>query len=249
MLTARSRSLVALAPAVVTFAVIALALVNFRSLQRAVEWVDHTRQVIDRSDALLARTVDAETGQRGYLALFGASDLTIYRDTEFLAPRSGARRDALQALADVRQLTTDNPIQQARLDTIVSEIGVRFVMLDSGIVLRRAGQTAPLMKGDLLRAGRQRMDHVRQLIGAVKAEETALLVQRRLVADQKQRMATLVLLLGGLLSVVTAVVVNVMLARTITESEQMSRELGAQLDDLVAAKRELAARAKPPAAS
>ena len=240
MLTARSRSLVALAPAVVTFAVIALALVNFRSLQRAVEWVDHTRQVIDRSDALLARTVDAETGQRGYL---------VTGDTEFLAPRSGARRDALQALADVRQLTTDNPIQQARLDTIVSEIGVRFVMLDSGIVLRRAGQTAPLMKGDLLRAGRQRMDHVRQLIGAVKAEETALLVQRRLVADQKQRMATLVLLLGGLLSVVTAVVVNVMLARTITESEQMSRELGAQLDDLVAAKRELAARATPRASS
>ena len=240
MLTARSRSLVALAPAVVTFAVIALALVNFRSLQRAVEWVDHTRQVIDRSDALLARTVDAETGQRGYL---------VTGDTEFLAPRSGARRDALQALADLRQLTTDNPIQQARLDTIVSEIGVRFVMLDSGIALRRAGQTAPLMKGDLLRAGRQRMDHVRQLIGAVKADETRLLAQRRQVADQKLRVATLVLLLGGLLSVVTAVVVNVMLARTITESEQMSRELGAQLDDLVAAKRELAARAKPPEAS
>ena len=240
MLTARSRSLVALAPAVVTFAVIALALVNFRSLQRAVEWVDHTRQVIDRSDALLARTVDAETGQRGYL---------VTGDTEFLAPRSGARRDALQALADLRQLTTDNPIQQARLDTIVSEIGVRFAMLDSGIALRRAGQTAPLMKGDLLRAGRQRMDHVRQLIGAVKADETRLLAQRRQVADQKLRVATLVLLLGGLLSVVTAVVVNVMLARTITESEQMSRELGAQLDDLVAAKRELAARAKPPEAS
>lgn len=240
MLTARSRSLVALAPAVVTFAVIALALVNFRSLQRAVEWVDHTRQVIDRSDALLARTVDAETGQRGYL---------VTGDTEFLTPGSGARGDVQQALVDLRQLTSDNPVQRARLDTIISEIGVRFVMLDSGIALRRAGQTAPLMKGDLLRAGRLRMDHVRQLIGAVKAEETRLLAQRRQVADQKLRVATLVLLLGGLLAVVTAVVVNVMLARTITESEQMSRELGAQLDDLVAAKRELAARAKPPAAS
>ena len=67
MLNARTRSLVALVPAIVTFVVIALALANFRALQRAVEWVDHTRQVIDRSDALLARTVDAETGQRGFL--------------------------------------------------------------------------------------------------------------------------------------------------------------------------------------
>lgn len=239
MLTARSRSLVALAPAVVTFVVIALALANFRALQHAVEWVDRTRQVIDRSDALLARTVDAETGQRGYL---------VTGDTGFLAPRRGARRDVQQALADLRRLTTDNPVQQARLDTIGSELAARFVMLDSGIALRRSGQTAPLMKGDLLRAGRQHMDHVRRLVGAVKGEETQLLAQRRAVADRKQRVATLVLLLGGLLAVVTAVVVNVMLARTITESEQMSRELGAQLDDLVAAKRELAARATPPAA-
>ena len=65
MLNARSRSLVALVPAVVTFAVIALALYNARALARAVEWVAHTRQVLDRRAARLARTVDAEPGQRG----------------------------------------------------------------------------------------------------------------------------------------------------------------------------------------
>jgi Predicted periplasmic ligand-binding sensor domain len=237
MLNARTRLVAALVPAVVTFAVIALALYNFRALQRAVEWVDHTRMVIDRSDVLLARAVDAETGQRGYL---------VTGDSGFLAPGQSARSDVQQALADVRRLTTDNPRQQARLDTLEREIATRFVMLDSAIALRRTGQTAPLAKGDLLRAGRQRMDHARALIGAVKGEETGLLGQRRAIADEKLRVATLVLLLGGLLSVITAVVVNVMLARTITEGEQMSRELGAQLEDLIAAKRELAARATPP---
>lgn len=239
MLNARSRLVAALVPAVVTFAVIALALYNFRALQRAVEWVDHTRLVIDRSEVLLARAVDAESGQRGYL---------LTGDSVFLSPGRAARDDAQQALADVRRLTMYSPRQQARIDTIVGEIASRFRMLDSGIALRRSGRTALLARGDLLRAGRQRMDHARQLIGAVKAEETRLLAQRRVVAERKLRVARLVLLLGGLLSVITAVVVNVMLARTITEGEQMSRELGAQLDDLIAAKRELATRATPPAA-
>jgi hypothetical protein len=120
-------------------------------------------------------------------------------------------------------------------------------MLDSGIMLRRAGQVARLAKGDLLRAGRQHMGRIRQLVASVKADEQHLLAQRQEAADRRLRIATLVLLLGGLLSVVTAIVVNVMLARIITDGEQMTRELGAQLEDLVAARRELSARATPPA--
>jgi CHASE3 domain sensor protein len=237
MLTARSRLVLTLLPAVVTFAVISLAVANDRALRRAVEWVEHTRQVIDRSDALLTRSVDAETGQRGYL---------ITGDTTFLTPRRGALEDLRQALADLHRLTNDNAPQQARLDTIASELTARFRVLDSAIALRRAGNIAPLAGGDLLREGRRRMDNVRQLVAAVKAEEQRLLGQRREVADRRLRVGTLVLLLGGLLAVVTALLANMMLARVITESEQMTRELGAQLEDLVAAKRELAARAIPP---
>jgi CHASE3 domain sensor protein len=238
MLTARSRLVLALMPAAVTFAVISLAIANDRALQRAVGWVEHTRQVIDRGDALLTRAVDAETGQRGFL---------VTGDTTFLSPGRGARADVQEALGNLRQLTSDNARQQARLDTLGAELGARFTMLDSGIALRRAGNTAPLARGDLLREGRRSMDHIRQLVAAVKAEEQQLLAQRREIADRRLRLATLVLLIGGLLAVVTAIVVNVMLARIITEGEQMTRELGAQLEDLVAAKRELAARAVPPA--
>lgn len=238
MLTARSRLALALLPAAVTFAVISLAVANDRALRRAVDWVEHTRQVIDRGDALLTRAVDAETGQRGYL---------VTGDTTFLAPRVGALEDVQQTLGELRRLTNDNSVQQARLDTIGSELTTRFRMLDSAITLRRAGNVAPLAEGGLLREGRRRMDNVRRLIAAVKGDEQRLLVERRAAADQRLRVGTLVLLLGGLLAVVTAVVANVILARAITESEQMSRELGAQLEDLVAARRELAARAAPPA--
>jgi methyl-accepting chemotaxis protein len=237
MLNARTRLFVALVPAAMTFAVIALALASARALERAVGWVDHTRQVIDRGDAVLARAVDAETSQRGYL---------VTGDTGFLAPGHGALADVQQALGDLRRLTADNPVQQARLDTLDSELAERFRMLDSGITLRRSGNVGPLAKGDLLRGGRARMDHVRQILSAVKADEQRLLVQRRTVADQRLRLTTLVLLLGGLLAVATALGVNVLLNRIITEHEQMTRELGAQLEDLVAARRELAARAAPP---
>jgi hypothetical protein len=182
--------------------------------------------------------VDAETGQRGYL---------VTDDTSFLAPAHGAHADVQQSLGELRRLTADNPLQQARLDTLDGELAARFRMLDSGIALRRAGNVAPLARGDLLRNGRTRMDHARRLLAEVKRDEQHLLVQRRAVADQRLRITTLVLLLGGLLSVSAAVLVNVVLNRIITEREQMTRELGAQLEDLVAARRELAARAKPPA--
>lgn len=233
MITSRSRFALALLPAVVTLVLVTIALASGRALTRAAGWVDHTRQVMEHSNALLLRTVDAETGQRGYL---------VTLDTLFLNPYSGAESTVRQALDSLRRLTVDNPRQQLRLDTLASELTERFAILDSGITMQKSGQIGTIMKGRTLRNGRHSMDRVRRLVADIQASEQHLLDRRRTDERRSDEVVRLVLLFGGLIAVVVAIVVNVFLARIITECERMTRELGAQLDDLVAARREIEER-------
>ena len=52
---------------VVTAALAGLLLWESFDLNRSLQWVDHTDQVLDQSARLLKLLVDMETGMRGYL--------------------------------------------------------------------------------------------------------------------------------------------------------------------------------------
>ena len=86
-----------------------LAYRGVQNTQDAARLVAHTHQVIEMNGAVLARVVDAETGERGYI---------ITGDTTFLDPYRGAEQDAIAHIDDLRRLTADNPSQQARIDTL-----------------------------------------------------------------------------------------------------------------------------------
>jgi signal transduction histidine kinase len=90
--------------------------------------VTHTHQVIEMNGAVLARVVDAETGERGYI---------ITGDTAFLDPYRGAEQDAIAHIDDLRRLTADNAAQQARIDTLAGLVSRRFTVLDTRIRTRR----------------------------------------------------------------------------------------------------------------
>src|SRR5580704_7875416 len=74
-----------------------------RDEQISSAWVRHTYTVMQQSQDLLARLVDAETGERGYI---------ITGDSAYLDPYRGAAADVSQRLASLKQLTADNPGQQ-----------------------------------------------------------------------------------------------------------------------------------------
>ena len=233
MSPARSRLALALLPAAVTLVVISLAFANARILNRDIEWVDHTRLVIERSDALLLHVMRAELGQRGYL---------VTGDSAFQASAGGAMDGTEQLLAEIVRLTNDNARQRPRLDSLARELPAGSELLARGAALRHSGRLDSLTHVALLREGRHHIDRVRDLVGAVKAEERQLLGERQATSSRQARIAAAVLVLGGALAVVIALLVNLFLTRIINESERMSRELGAQLDDLVAVRRELEAR-------
>jgi len=88
----------------------ALAFVGFVAYFLSVmSWVDHTQQVIGRTNELMTLNADMESGVRGY-ALSGQES--------FLAPYQVARPLMQAQMQGLAQMVADNPIQVERLKRI-----------------------------------------------------------------------------------------------------------------------------------
>ena len=85
-----------------------LSLHNIREVAVSVQWVSHTNEVLARLETVLSTLKDAETGERGYLLTGEASYLEPYREAVDRLPGQ---------IADLRQLTLDNPPQTCLLYT------------------------------------------------------------------------------------------------------------------------------------
>ncbi|MFL5501622.1 MAG: CHASE3 domain-containing protein, partial [Gemmatimonadaceae bacterium] len=106
--TAPRRAL-ALVPAVLVVLVGAFAYQRARRVIGDVREVERSHAVIESSDAILTRAVDAETGQRAFL---------LTGDSGFLEPYQGARRDIQSWLDSLRTLVRGYATQSDRVEKI-----------------------------------------------------------------------------------------------------------------------------------
>src|SRR5436190_10008921 len=125
--TAQRRTL-ALVPALLVLLVGALAYERARNVIADVREVERSHAVIEISDMILTRSVDAETGQRAYL---------MTGDEVFLEPYYGAAADINRWLDSLRVLVRDDPAQDERLARIATLLPERFALLDSGIAQKQ----------------------------------------------------------------------------------------------------------------
>ncbi len=181
-----------------------LTLHNIREVATSVQWVSHTNEVLTRLEAVLSTLKDAETGQRGYLLTGETAYLEPYRDAVDRLPRQ---------IADLRQLTLDNPAQTVRvlrLDQLASEQlailrrGLDLFALepDRGRALAAARQT--VLSGQ----GKPAMDAIRAEVDQMQRVEWDLLRERGAISRASARIAlatTVVALAIGLGLVALAV--------------------------------------------
>src|ERR1039458_4607396 len=80
-----------------------------QKLLNSAQWLQHTNQVIYQSDNILSLAKDAETASRGFI---------ISNDSAFLDPLWIAEKTIFASIAQLRQLTRDNPAQQQRADSL-----------------------------------------------------------------------------------------------------------------------------------
>ena len=129
--------------------------------------VEHTQTIMNNLQKVHSLVVDAETGQSGFL---------LTKDSSFLDPLLYARGELPLILDSLKELTSDNDVQGARIDTLKAVIWDRLHIMEE--IINRA----PLLNTETLttrlKEGKARMDKFRVIINGVLTQERNLLTVR-----------------------------------------------------------------------
>ncbi|GAC1364043.1 MAG: hypothetical protein NVSMB3_12530 [Acidobacteriaceae bacterium] len=194
-----SRTLV---PFLLSFAIL-VVLLNAWFAFRSVETlhnnqreVEHTWQVILQVERILSSSLDAETGNRGFL---------LTGDESYLDPYNSAMRDIPAELNIFRVLTLDNASQQTRLFELRAVLGQRDALLQQAINLRRSGASSGLQSLLAIGTGKNDMDQVRRIANDMETEERRLLARRTLGVESSARSARFAVTVASVIDLVLIV--------------------------------------------
>lgn len=138
----------------------------------AAEWVKHTHEVIGKLAELRSSMDESQSGMRGYV---------ITGDSSFLAlsERSDpAARKTLAELRDLRELTVDNPSQQARLSQLGKWVPEQLDVSQAVIRMWRAAAVDPEAQTAAVHREKALMDPILACLTAMRNEEVRLLAVR-----------------------------------------------------------------------
>ena len=217
------RRVLAVVPAILVLVIGALAYERARSVISDIEEVNRSHMVIEASDDLRTRAIDAETGQRAFL---------LTGEEIFLDPYRGARSDINQYLDTLRRLIRDDPAQMARLNTIDALISARFALLETGIAQRRVGPWHPAAQTDRLLRGKEKMDQLRTAIAHLQTHEQSLLEENREAERRSVRSASITIGVVGVAALLLSVLVNLTFSRAVQERDTANTELRRVNEDL-----------------
>ncbi len=168
-----------------------LSFLSYKKIHELIEFdriVIHTHRVIYEFENVMYVIREAESGQRGFL---------ITKDSTFLDSylRSKSRVDSL--LGDLKVLTTDNSVQQRRLDSVQTLLERRYELLNFAIYIGSKHDFDKDVLVNSLEKGRKTMDEIRQLINRCQQEEEGLLFVRN---KEKEELVILTPIFNLLLS-------------------------------------------------
>ena len=207
--------------AVVLAGMVLLLLRDFERTQDAAGWVVHTYRVINSAESVMSMMKDAETGERGYL---------LTGDESYLAPYNSAIAALPRGLNELKDLTSDDPGQQARWIEINRLTDERLSVLKRAIELRTASEVDAALA--LVRSGQgeQSMDELRSTLDDVVSEERHLLVKRTAEAEHRASRERWVLGLGSAALVLLLVFASVVIERETVRREEITQALRRHAD-------------------
>jgi PAS domain S-box-containing protein len=191
---------------------------NVPELKRSQDWVAHTIEVINTTQALERAVQDAERGQRGFL---------ITGDAANLDPYNKGVQEIPDDLSKLKQLTADNPEQQRRWPVLEQQINLKLDELKRTIdAYQNKGFDAARQIVET-NVGADAMRAIDQVIDAATATENSLLKNRQALGDDAERTIAIVSLVAGGLAFLIIVVGSILVTasfRRLSRSEQGLRE-------------------------
>ena len=167
--------------------------------------VDHTFQVMSGIDNVLLRLQDAETGQRGFI---------ITGDEAYLAPFKSAELELSEVLAGLDRLVSDNADQQIEIANLQQLADGKLNELKETIMTRRNEGLEPARLKVISSSGKETMDHIRSVAGAMRTTEHRLLEARLSSARRAEQLMVLVAVICVALSLAARMIAILIQART-----------------------------------
>ncbi|KQS59337.1 chemotaxis protein [Rhizobium sp. Leaf371] len=202
---------------------------SLTKLEQTAAMTDHTYKVINALNGITAGMVDQETGLRGYL---------VSANEAFLAPQKGGLEAYAKHLKAVRTLTSDNPAQQKRLDTLESFVATWHEKIATPELALMANPATRDQARAIAAsgAGKASMDGIRATVAEMVDVESSLLGERAAAAEAAASSGRLTNIAGGagmlLVSLLALIVLNVALVRPVRGMNDAMRELAAGRTDI-----------------
>ena len=189
---------------------------SIKGLSVQTDRVEHTYRVMLEVANVASVLKDAQAGTRGYL---------LTGDTVYLRPYSMATGQLPASLQRLDALTTDNPAQQARLDSLRALAEQEFRILRP-LTAVNAAMNKSVMR-TLLDTDRQTLRQVRLLYSRISASEMAQLAQRSALQGVFERATPLVVLASAVLAVLIVVWLVLKIVRELADNRRLQDELAA----------------------
>lgn len=192
-----------------TVAVGILAHVNIGRLIDTSYWVAHTHQVLERISAISGLMTDAETGQRGFV-LTGMD--------RYLEPYNNALVQVPKVIGEIKELTSDNPKQQDRVEKLMPKVQGKLDELAETIQLRRTTGFESALTVVLTDRGKKVMDEIRVILHEMEKEERHLLDVREKQSREESSNALTFIFALSLVSGLFLTMVGVLIARSVGQA-------------------------------
>src|SRR6266849_512335 len=189
---------------------------NTARFAEASEWRKHTYEVLRNLDEAVARLVDAETGQRGYL---------LTGEESYLEPNRAAIKNIDQTIGNLKSLTSDNPNQQKRIHILEPLAERKLAELQQTIDVRKNEGLTAANRMVLEGSGKRWMDQIRVIIAEMANEEKDLLKIRTQEANESVARSVRTILTGTLLSISLLVLCFGLLQRELSERKRAQAAL------------------------
>ncbi len=142
---------------------------NNSSIISSEKGIEHTNEVLLKTNQILIGAIDIETGSRGYI---------ITGDSLFLSPYIEANKNITIAIKQLKQLVSDNPTQLIRVDSLTALLN-QSIETRKLIIAIRAGHNFVYGSTNALHYnGKVITDNIRLVIKHIEADEYRLLAIR-----------------------------------------------------------------------
>jgi CHASE3 domain sensor protein len=200
---------------VISFATIYLAI----RAGEAEDWVSHTLKVQTAANILLSALEGRESGQLSFL---------ITDDDRYLKVINKAESDILFVMSELRQLTADNPQQQAALNDFELALTARSERMRATLALAQTGRREDAVNAVKSGIGADLQDTIQAEIKAFCERERALLLDRQSTSAML-RIWLLILIFSSLAGAIgLAAVLARQAQRGVNQLRQRTAELEAE---------------------